>query len=140
MQSFEMQSCAVLEIHGMPDRVQKNLSSKDALLALAQNSELVYVEDGDYNEDTDTYEDLNEVQDEVIPAFYIFTQSISKKARTAVGFGDALAEYIEREGLGTVTEAGPCDSVNHPSNRVTVFTWAVNRKNFIKWLEANYTE
>lgn len=127
-------SCAVHLIGDLPD--SGKLSFKEELLAIAANSENVVRETDNWNEKTDEYEPIVEVDEDEIPTFYLMVQAQSRRTR-AKGWVERFAAYLQKEGLGSVCQSEPRINASS-SNRVIVFTWAVNKPALAKWIEKNY--
>jgi hypothetical protein len=127
-------SCAVKQLYGLPDYGKNSFA--DAMQAIIADSELAESVSGDYNPDTDEYEDDTYIANEDnIPAFILMTQATGR-TRTK-GWVERFADWIEKEKLGVVSRSEPRPNPNGAS-KVIVFVWAVNRKQFIAWIEKYY--
>lgn len=128
----ETDSCAVAQLHGMPDT--GNASFKEALLHIIERGRLADLEE-DYNEKTEKYHTTVVVSEDIAP-FYLMFQALYGRSKK-LGWVERFASYLEDEGLGEVSRSATRVNPGHGS-RVTVFTWAVDIPAFTKWIERNY--
>jgi len=121
-------SCAVHEIKDLPDAGNDRLTHKSAISEIVDAANIV---------DTDDDGGIVVGQDE-IPAFYLFFQALTPRTKSK-GWCEKFALYIEKAGLGSVSQSEP--RINPNSGfRVIVFTWAVNRNEFIKWIKKHFRD
>lgn len=110
--------CGISEISG----ISAYRSAEEAIIDTLTNEDK-------WDADTQEYVRALEIPE---AAHLIFTQAQRTKALT--GYGFKIANYIEKNNLGTVIRTPPAKNPNS-RNYIITFVWTLNEKGIERWAE-----
>lgn len=115
------ESCAVLQIHGLPDLASNKTTPARAMIELLTRNGVAqwYGDEFDFNED--------------IEPFWLLTQGLY---RTGEGWVDKFVKWLEREELGNVVIASARLNKNS-YNKAKVYVYTPNVRALKRWAKRN---
>lgn len=121
-QMHGMESCALVQIHGIPDLVSNKLTPTQVLSNLLTRNGIVNFEDGEIDVTMD------------VEPFWIMTQAMGSRSH---GWVDKFVDWLEGKALGAVVKSPTRCNAGGSHNYVTVYIFMPNMKAIRAWARKN---